>query len=312
MEQQLDRAPCGYLVLDQELRVVEMNSTLRNLTSVENPQHIHDLLTIASRMYFQTYFTPSIKMHGTVNEMFLTLKSAAGHMPVLMNAVEQNGLYECALMQMSVRGEYEKELLLAKRNAEKINRETVEAYEKLQHLMSEVESKQQQLIDLNSTLQQLSITDSLTGLKNRRYLEERLHDFLLQAQNGRKVALLILDIDYFKQVNDTYGHQIGDAVLQELAWHLETKVGAAGIVARLGGEEFVVVMPDSGIEEGLAMADSLCKHIEAADWMHVPITVSIGVAVYALGDEVGSLLSRADSFLYKAKANGRNCVFGNE
>ncbi|WP_245830215.1 GGDEF domain-containing protein [Planococcus faecalis] len=312
MEQQLDRAPCGYLVLDQELRVVEMNSTLRNLTSVENPQHIHDLLTIASRMYFQTYFTPSIKMHGTVNEMFLTLKSAAGHMPVLMNAVEQNGLYECALIQMSVRGEYEKELLLAKRNAEKINRETVEAYEKLQHLMSEVESKQQQLIDLNSTLQQLSITDSLTGLKNRRYLEERLHDFLLQAQNGRKVALLILDIDYFKQVNDTYGHQIGDAVLQELAWHLETKVGTADIVARLGGEEFVVVMPDLGIEEGLAMADSLCKHIEAADWMHVPITVSIGIAIYAPGDEVGSLLSRADGFLYKAKANGRNCVFGNE
>lgn len=312
MEQQLDRAPCGYLVLDQELRVVEMNSMLRNLTSVENPQHIHDLLTIASRIYFQTYFTPSIKMHGTINEMFLTLKSAAGHMPVLMNAVEQNGLYECALIQMSVRGEYEKELLLAKRNAEKINRETVQAYEKLQHLMSEVESKQQQLIDLNSKLQQLSVTDSLTGLKNRRYLEEQLHDFLLQAKNGRKVALLILDIDYFKQVNDTYGHQIGDTVLQELAWHLETEVGASGIVARLGGEEFVVVLPDSGIEEGLAMGDSLCKHIEAADWVHVPVTVSIGVAVYALGDEVGSLLSRADGFLYKAKANGRNCVFGNE
>ncbi|WP_239457182.1 GGDEF domain-containing protein [Planococcus versutus] len=312
MEQQLDRAPCGYLVLDEELRVVEMNSTLRNLTSVKNPQHIHDLLTIASRMYFQTYFTPAIKMHGTVNEMFLTLKSAAGHMPVLMNAVEQNGVYECALIQMSVRGEYEKELLLAKRNAEKINRETVEAYEKLQHLMSEVENKQQQLIDLNSTLQQLSVTDSLTGLKNRRYLEERLHDLLLQAQNGRKVALLMLDIDYFKQVNDTYGHQIGDTVLQELAQHLEMEVGTIGIVARLGGEEFVVVMPDSGIEEGLAMADSLCKHIEVADWMHVPITVSIGVAVYASGDEVGSLLSRADSFLYNAKANGRNCVFGNE
>lgn len=312
MEQQLDRAPCGYLVLDQDLRVVEMNSTLRNLTSVKNPQHIHDLLTIASRMYFQTYFTPAIKMHGTVNEMFLTLKSATGHMPVLMNAVEQNGVYECALIQMSVRGEYEKELLLAKRNAEKINRETVEAYEKLQHLMNEVENKQQQLIDLNSTLQKLSVTDSLTGLKNRRYLEERLHDLLLQAQNGRKVALLMLDIDYFKQVNDTYGHQIGDTVLQELAQHLEMEVGTTGIVARLGGEEFVVVMPDSGIEEGLAMADSLCKHVEAADWMHVPITVSIGVAVYAPGDEVGSLLSRADSFLYKAKANGRNCVFGNE
>src|SRR5690606_13916771 len=171
VEQQLDRAPCGYLVLDQDLRIVEMNKTLQNMTGTKNPQHMHDLLTIASRVYFQTYFTPSIKMHGTVNEMFLTLKSDSGPMPVLMNTTEQDGFYECALIQMSVRGEYEKELLLAKRNAEQINQETVEAYEKLQVLMAEVECKQQELMDLNLELQQLATTDQLTGLKNRRYLE---------------------------------------------------------------------------------------------------------------------------------------------
>ncbi|WP_223641158.1 GGDEF domain-containing protein [Planococcus sp. 4-30] len=312
MEQQLDRAPCGYLVLDQDLRIVEMNKTLQKMTGVKNPQHMHDLLTIASRVYFQTYFTPSIKMHGTVNEMFLTLKSDEGPMPVLMNTAERDGFYECALIQMSVRGEYEKELLLAKRNAEQINRETAEAYEKLQALLAEVECKQQELMDLNRKLQQLATTDQLTGLKNRRYLEERLAEFLAQAENGRKVAVLILDIDHFKQVNDTYGHLMGDAVLQELAWRLETEVGPEGIVTRLGGEEFVVVMPDAGIEESLKLGNTLCNLMETADWQHVPVTVSIGAAAYAAGDGVDSLLARADGFLYKAKANGRNCVFGIE
>lgn len=310
MEQQLDRAPCGYLVLDQELRIVEMNKTLQAMAAAKNPQHMHDLLTIASRVYFQTYFTPSIKMHGTINEMFLTLKSDAGPMPVLMNTTEQDGFYECALIQMSVRGEYEKELLMAKRNAEKINRETAEAYEKLQALMNQVECKQQELMDLNLKLQQLAMTDPLTGLKNRRYLEEQLSDFLLQAKNGRKVVVLILDIDHFKQVNDIHGHLMGDAVLQELAWRLKAEVGSLGIVARFGGEEFVVVMPDAGAKEGLAMGNGLCHHMASADWLHVPVTVSIGVAAYVPGDRVDNLLSRADGFLYKAKANGRNCVIG--
>lgn len=310
MEQQLDRAPCGYLVLDRDLRIVEINSTLRNLTGVENPQHIHELLTIASRMYFQTYFTPSIKMHGTVNEMFLTLKSTTGSMPALMNVVERDGFYECAVIQMSVRGEYEKELLLAKRTAEKINSETADAYEKLQTLMNEVENKQQELLALNLELQQLAITDSLTGSKNRRYLEERLTHFLAQAVKGREVAVLVLDIDHFKRVNDTHGHQIGDAVLQELARRLEEVVGSTGIVTRFGGEEFVIIMPDVGAKEGLAKGNAICKYMESANWINVPVTVSIGVAVYMPGDEISSWLSRADSYLYKAKAGGRNCAYG--
>ncbi len=310
MEQQLNRAPCGYLVLDQDLRIVEINNTLKRLIGIENPTHIHDLLTIASRMYFQTYFTPSIKMHGTVNELFLTLKSANGSLPALMNAVEKEGLYECALIQMSVRGEYEKELLLAKRSAEKINHETAQAYEKLQVLMSEVEHKQHELMTLNLELQHLAITDPLTGIKNRRFLEDQLMTFLAQAEKGREVAVLILDIDHFKQVNDTYGHQMGDAVLQELATRLETEVGEQGIITRIGGEEFVLVFPDVRFDQALTKSQALCDSLEAASWKHVPITVSIGVASYRSGDNVSSLLSRADDFLYQAKANGRNCSFG--
>lgn len=311
MEQQLDRAPCGYLVLDQGLRIVKMNKTLRTITGVENPKHMHDLLTVASRVYFHTYFTPSIMMYGTVNEMFLTLKSKTGPMPVLMNTTEHDGFYECALIQMSVRGEYEKELLLAKRKAEDINREAAEAYGKLQILMGEVECKQLELMDLNLELQHLAITDQLTGLKNRRYLEGHLDKLLSKASNGQEFALLVLDIDHFKQVNDTYGHVVGDAVLQELARRLEAEVGAGDIVVRLGGEEFVVIMPGAGAEEGQVLGNALCSRLASAVWEHVPITVSIGVTAYVTGDKVESLLSRADGFLYKAKANGRNCVIGN-
>lgn len=312
MEQQLDRAPCGYLILDYELRIVEMNKTLQSMTAAQQPKHIHDLLTVASRVYFQTYFTPSIKMYGAVNEMFLTLKSDMGPMPVLMNTIEHDGFYECAMIQMSIRGEYEKELLLAKRNAEKVNRETAEAYEQLKTVMNEVECKQQELMDLNFKLQQLAMTDPLTGLKNRRYLNEQLEELLLQAENGRKVALLIVDIDHFKQVNDTHGHQMGDAVLQELAWRLEAETGSADIVGRFGGEEFVVIMPDAGLKEGLAMGNALCSHMETAEWLHVPVTISIGAAAYMAGEGMDSLLSRADGFLYKAKAGGRNCAVGDE
>ncbi|WP_251047479.1 GGDEF domain-containing protein [Planococcus sp. ISL-110] len=123
--------------------------------------------------------------------------------------------------------------------------------------------------------------------------------------------VLILDINHFKQVNDTYGHQTGDAVLQELAVRLEAEVGSDDIVVRLGGEEFVVVMPDAAVEDALAMGNALCTRIALAAWQHVPVTVSIGVAAYVPGDKVGNLQSRADGFLYKAKANGRNRVSGN-
>ncbi|WP_308786588.1 GGDEF domain-containing protein [Planomicrobium stackebrandtii] len=89
------------------------------------------------------------------------------------------------------------------------------------------------------------------------------------------------------------------------------KIKAEDIEARLGGEEFVVIMPDAGAEEGQAMGNALCSRLAYADWQHIPVTVSIGVAAYVPGDKVESLLSRADGFLYKAKASGRNCVIGN-
>lgn len=309
MDKQLNLAPFGYLVFDHSNRIIEMNAAMREMLGAEQTDlHMHDLLTVASRVYFQTYFMPSIKLHGKVNEMFLKVKSVQGPVPVLMNAAERNGLFECALIGMTVRDEYEKELLLAKREAEKINRETAEAYEKLKTLLAEVEAKQQELMELNESLHQLASLDPLTGLKNRRSLEALLEKWTLEAASGLDLALLAIDIDFFKRVNDTYGHQMGDAVLQELAWKLEAETGEMGIVARLGGEEFVIVLPGIGLPAALQMAEGLRSRLEGADWLHVPITVSIGLAAFTAGDTADTLFERADKALYAAKNAGRNRV----
>lgn len=309
MDEQLNLAPFGYLVIDRTNRIIEMNQAMREMAGTERtPVHVHDLLTVASRVYFQTYFMPSITLHGKVNEMFLTLKSADGPVPVLMNAAERNGFFECAMIGMTVRDEYEKELLLAKREAERINRETADAFAKLKALLSEVECKQGELEELNESLYQLAALDPLTGLKNRRSLETLLEELTGKAEGGMELALLAVDIDFFKRVNDTYGHQMGDAVLQELAWKLEAEIGDRGVVARLGGEEFVIVLPQKGQEAAVELAEGVRRGLEKAEWLNVSITVSIGVAAFMPGDDPATLFERADKALYEAKSAGRNRV----
>ncbi len=309
MEKQLQFAPLAYLVIDRSFQVMEMNETMRSLIGEDrNPQHFHELLTIASMAYFQTYFVPAITLHDKVIELYLTIKGVDGPVPVLMNAIEREGYFECALMQMKIRGEYERELLQAKRNAEKINKDTALAYEELQRILGEVESKKGELERLNADLQQLATVDSLTGLKNRRYMEQELADWLTKAESGFPLSLLLIDIDFFKRVNDTHGHQIGDVVLQELAWKMLAETEGVGTVARIGGEEFLLLLPGHTVEKAVALAEKLRKNLEQGSWEHVPLTVSIGVANYLNGDNAKTLFARADKALYASKNAGRNCV----
>lgn len=310
MQEQLNLAPFGYLVMDKKWGILVMNQTFLEWIGVENaPAHIHDLLTIPSRIYFQTYFSPSIKMHGKVNEMYLTLKTKNEQIPVLMNTVERNEQYECVFVQMKVRDEYENELLLAKRNAERILHDTDEAYMKLQGLMKEVEGKQQELVELNTQLKELATTDPLTGLKNRRCLQEKIVENIeLSKKEHSSFALLLIDVDFFKLVNDTYGHPIGDAVLQELAKKLQVETRTQDLVARMGGEEFIIVLPNTNKEHARVIAERIRLNIDQGSWEHARITVSIGVTTYELDDNVSKLFSKADDALYRSKKDGRNCV----
>jgi two-component system, cell cycle response regulator len=162
----------------------------------------------------------------------------------------------------------------------------------------------------------LALTDELTGLYNRRYLLAHLDELVARvSRDGLDAAILLVDIDHFKQVNDTYGHAAGDDVLRELAARATNTVRSVDLVARLGGEEFVVVMPETGPAIAVAVGERLRLAIanepftiRASD-ERLPITVSIGItSAIAGGDDRDRLLKRADDALYCAKAEGRNRV----
>ena len=162
----------------------------------------------------------------------------------------------------------------------------------------------------------LALTDSLTGVFNRRYVSAHLPRLLDRAADSNKpVSILMFDIDHFKRVNDTFGHDVGDEVLREVAIRSARNLRNFDLVARLGGEEFVVIMPDTDGESALMVAERLRQRIGdtpfavSAPIGEITVTVSVGVAVGGrVGDTVDTLIKRADEALYEAKRSGRNRV----
>jgi len=162
---------------------------------------------------------------------------------------------------------------------------------------------------------EMAITDQLTGLHNRRYMARHLATLMKNASAAKPISFFIMDIDYFKSVNDTHGHDVGDEVLREFANRISANVRGIDLACRYGGEEFVVVMPDTDAGFAFAVAERLRQGIEATP---IPIsrapgklniTVSIGIAASNGGsDSPDALLYRADQALYRAKREGRNRV----
>lgn len=160
----------------------------------------------------------------------------------------------------------------------------------------------------------MALTDSLTGLYNRRYLMAHLDAMLdRHAASGKALSLLMFDIDFFKSINDTLGHPAGDTVLQDLAARVTNNVRSFDLVARFGGEEFVIIMPDSEMDVARRVAARLRRNIADEPFVHagdtvIPVTISIGLAAFDLGEDAFGLLKRADEALYEAKRTGRNRV----
>ena len=164
-------------------------------------------------------------------------------------------------------------------------------------------------------------TDALTGWHNRRYLQVRLKEELARARRDQTALVcLMLDLDHFKRVNDTWGHLAGDAVLQEIANRIDAQVRASDVAARYGGEEFIVLMPEADVEAGLKLAERIrnavsSEPVDLGNGETVTITVSVGIAsvdvdaeqneLKSIGD---SLIARADVALYSAKSSGRDRV----
>lgn len=192
-----------------------------------------------------------------------------------------------------------------------------------QHYQVEMELRQanvrlhQQLLaieKLQDQLREQAIRDGLTNLFNRRYFEETLPRELAQAgRNNQAVAVLLLDIDYFKRINDTYGHQAGDRVLQAFANLLCQYGQGGGIPCRYGGEEFALALPEMGTEMAYQRAEQIRRSFQdlrvICDCLEIQATVSIGIALFPEdGTTSDDLLNKADQALYAAKAAGRNCI----
>lgn len=162
---------------------------------------------------------------------------------------------------------------------------------------------------------ELSITDPLTGLHNRHYLQAHLGRLVEDAvDGGRPLTILVADIDYFKRINDTYGHDVGDVVLQEFAERFRQNTRGIDLVCRIGGEEFMLVMPDVGVEAAEQIAERLRERIAerpfvVSSQLSVPITASVGLASMGFVDDTPErIFKRADNALYAAKRDGRNRV----
>jgi two-component system cell cycle response regulator len=160
-----------------------------------------------------------------------------------------------------------------------------------------------------------AITDALTGLYNRRYMETHVGTLVEQAvSRGKPLSVLVLDIDYFKAINDTYGHDAGDDVLREFALRIRKSIRGIDLACRYGGEEFVVVMPETDMAVATIVAERLRRRIAGEVFpiqggaRMVEVTISVGLAALGQEDTAATVIKRADQALYRAKRDGRNRV----
>jgi two-component system cell cycle response regulator len=163
---------------------------------------------------------------------------------------------------------------------------------------------------------EMAVTDALTGLHNRRYMESHLGSLAEQAAaRGKPLALMMLDIDYFKKINDTYGHDGGDDVLREFAMRIRKSIRGIDLACRYGGEEFVIVMPETDMQVAGMVAERLRRSIAGEPFTihngtkRLDVTISIGLSTLETkGEPIADVLKRADVALYRAKHDGRNRV----
>jgi diguanylate cyclase (GGDEF)-like protein len=193
-------------------------------------------------------------------------------------------------------------------------RSQLRAAEELAKARAAFETLESTIAD-NRRLEELATTDPLTRVLNRRALADRLAIEMDRSRRyASQLAILLIDIDYFKRVNDTAGHLAGDEVLRQVAGHVQSAVRTVDIVARYGGEEFVVILPETSPVGGKTFAERLRQGIEAHQFnvgnLEIRLTVSIGISTFPAADiaSADDLVARADAAMYRAKQDGRNQV----
>ena len=173
-----------------------------------------------------------------------------------------------------------------------------------------IESKNKKLNEINEQLRKMSTRDKLTGIYNRRKLEDILQDIYQKAERyNNEFSVILLDLDHFKKINDNYGHQVGDQVLKEVSSILLDSIRNVDYCGRWGGEEFLIILPETELGSAVTLAKRLRKEIEEHIFSKIDIlTSSFGVASYSSKKKIKDIIKEADEALYAAKENGRNRV----
>lgn len=319
MDKRLQDAPCGMIAIDEKGMILEVNRRFISWMMFAEEdvvgKSLDTFLSRAGRMFFHTYFYPTIHLDGYLEEFFTYLTDATGDsIPFLLNASKQttNGKATIDIMfiQMKKRIDYEMELKKIQKGMKEAYRKQEDAYDELAQLHEEIQKKQVQLIEVNEELTQLSNTDKLTLLPNRRFFERELtHQINLYNNHQKPLSLIMFDIDHFKKINDTYGHLTGDHVLSQLASLLSHEIPQEATLARYGGEEFMVIFPNTNREEAIQFGHMLNQKVATHTWETIEhLTISVGITTMHQDDTMESFIERSDYALYASKENGRNRV----
>lgn len=266
-----------------------------------------------ARMRGETGDVRSLFVHPTFAQLLSFASEVAG--PVYRGIINVgNSSIFCRSLKGTVHRGGGQVLLVAEYDVvemEALNAQVIELNEELAAAQREIARSNRKLRVSEARLRELSLTDPLTGLGNRRRLMDYLGDAIERyKRNQEPFSIVMADIDFFKKVNDTYGHDVGDDVLVAFARLLSSCIRSIDLVARLGGEEFVIVMVATPMYQAMQKAEQLRVATEQLSFanMQCGITGSFGVAEYLLGDGVDGLLKKVDECVYRAKHGGRNRV----
>lgn len=304
------------LVTNCNGHVQHTNRDFKKLVAPEVCENMNHYFPPAGRIFLQTHAWPLLLKNGEFNELYMQLLTADGQLiPVMTNAriseVKGEGVVIWLFFVAKNRQRFEAELLKARQYAQETAIQLAKVNTELQHANARLS---QYAIAVRTEADQfahLSLTDPLTDLGNRRALSRNVEQWLHSASGESVGSLLLIDIDFFKQINDHFGHAEGDTALRKLAQQFLNSVRAQDTVVRYGGEEFAVWLPNSdrgGAELTAKRVHDYISQVQVAD-QH--ITVSIGTSSLTRNEqEVGAfleqLLAQADAALYEAKAQGRN------
>lgn len=238
--------------------------------------------------------------------------SARSNRPILLNLIDgQNDPVTAEISVIDCAGGFLLLGAIEQRQAWRLQTELEILTNQLSTMTRDLAHKNKELEAANRAIEQIARIDALTGLVNRRTLDEALSREVARAGRQRQpLTLVIGDIDHFKRINDTYGHVVGDQVLSDVGKVLGSDVRPYDLAARFGGEEFVLLFPGTGVEEGVVAAERVRRKIESLQVRNCPerITISLGAATWMDSESAEAFVARCDTALYRAKNGGRNRV----